>query len=76
VPAFAGSEVARTRSRVAVATRCGSPEEVAQARRDHAAARLEDFIRKTVDQAPPLTSAQRDRLTTLLLTGGAHDAAA
>jgi hypothetical protein len=36
--------------------------------RDHAAARLEEFIRRTVDAAPPLTPEQRDRLAVLLRT--------
>ncbi len=35
-------------------------------RRDLRAARLEHFIRQTVDAAPPLSSAQRDRLAILL----------
>jgi hypothetical protein len=38
--------------------------------RDLRAARLEDFIRKTVAAAPPLTPEQRDRLA-LLLRGAA-----
>lgn len=63
---FAGSEVARTRSRVAVATRLGTPEEQAAARREHAAAKLADYIKRTVDAAPPLTEEQRSRLASLL----------
>lgn len=69
---FAGSEVARTRSRVAVATRLGTPSDVTEARRAHATAKLADYIRKTVDEAPPLTDAQRDRLASLLRGGGAN----
>lgn len=38
-------------------------------RREYAAAKLEDFIKKTVDSAPPLTPEQRARLF-LLLSGG------
>jgi hypothetical protein len=37
------------------------------------AARLEDYIKRTVDAAPPLTAEQRDRLAALLppmSTGG------
>ena len=37
--------------------------------RDLAAVKLEDYIRRTVDAAPPLTDAQRDRLATLLRGG-------
>lgn len=33
---------------------------------DHAAARLEDYIRKTLDAAPPLSTAQRHHLSSLL----------
>ena len=40
--------------------------ETHEARRDLAAARLEQFIKRTVDAAPPLTLAQRDRLALLL----------
>lgn len=65
--------IAKTRSRVGVAHRKGDPKAIAEATRDHAAAKLEDYIRRTVDAAPPLTSEQRDRLT-LLLAGGGRDA--
>jgi hypothetical protein len=40
-----------------------------EARRDAEALRLEDYIKRVVDAAPPLTPAQRDRLA-LLLRGG------
>lgn len=46
------------------------PDRVAAARRDLTAAKLERAIREAVASAPPLTSAQRDRLATLL-TGAA-----
>ncbi len=39
-------------------------------RRALRAARAEDYIKKLVDEAPPLTESQRDRLA-LLLRGGA-----
>lgn len=42
---------------------------IQEARRDLAASKLADYIRKTVDAAPPLTEDQRDRLA-LLLRGG------
>lgn len=44
--------------------------QVLDARRDLAAARLEDYITRTVDAAPPLSSEQRDKLA-LLLRGAA-----
>lgn len=58
--------VARTRALVAVAHRRGNPEEIACAQRDLAAAKLEDYIRRTVDAAPPLSESQRDRLVAVL----------
>jgi hypothetical protein len=48
--------------------RPASPE-LAEARRDLAAAKLKDYITRVVDAAPDLTPAQRDRLA-LLLRGG------
>jgi hypothetical protein len=44
--------------------------EVRDARRDYYATALEDYIKKVVDLAPPLTPAQRDRLALLLRPGG------
>ncbi len=40
-------------------------------RRDLAAVRLEDYIKRVVDSAPPLSSEQRDRLALLLRSGSA-----
>lgn len=37
-----------------------------EARRDAEALHLEDYIKRVVDTAPPLTPAQRDRLALLL----------
>ncbi len=56
----AGRVAALTRSRT-----LDDPELVA-ARRDLSAERLADYIRKTVEAAPPLTDSQRDRLALLL----------
>lgn len=56
------------RARHAALSRRRSPDDpdVLDARRDLRAARLEDYIRRVVDQAPPLTDAQRARLAELL----------
>lgn len=43
---------------------------VTEARRDLKAARLADYISRVVDEAPPLSPEQRDRLA-VLLRGGA-----
>ncbi|MGC4109452.1 MAG: hypothetical protein QM747_03290 [Nocardioides sp.] len=51
-------------------------ELVAAAQRDLAAAKIEDFIQRTVDDAPPLTDEQRNRLAALLRpVAGGGDAA-
>lgn len=57
------------RARVAINTRhhgADSPE-VVEARRDLAAARIEDYIARTVAAAPPLSDQQRMHLARLLL---------
>lgn len=56
------------RAKVAALSRDRSPQDPAllDARRNLKASRLEDYIRRTVDEAPPLTSEQRDRLAVLL----------
>lgn len=50
------------------------PELVA-ARRDLKAAMLAEHVKKVVDQAPPLTAEQVDKIAALLRRGGASDAA-
>lgn len=64
------STVYRARSRVGVAARLGDREAERLARRDLAAEKLAAYIKRTVDTAPPLTPAQRDKLTLLLQGGG------
>lgn len=60
------------RARVASLSRTRSADdpEVLDARRDLRAERLADHISRVVDEAPPLTDAQRDRLASLLRGGG------
>jgi hypothetical protein len=48
---------------------------VANARRAYAAARIEDFARRALADAPPLTDEQRARLGLLLQTGQTEGAA-
>ena len=64
--------VAKSRALVGVAHRRGVASEIEVATRDLAAAKLEDYIRRTVEAAPPLTEDQRDRLALLLRGGGAN----
>lgn len=56
------------RARVASLTRSRTPNDpdLLDARRDLAAARLEDYIRRTVEVAPALSDEQRTRLALLL----------
>jgi hypothetical protein len=56
------------RGAVAVNTRHHGPDDARtlDARRELRAARAEDYIRKLVESAPPLTEAQRSRLAAML----------
>jgi hypothetical protein len=63
------SEWTKTRSKIALTIRHDPAADVTELRRQLKAERLEDYITKIVDAAPPLTAAQRDRLA-LLLQGG------
>ena len=65
-------ELATARARVAALSpkRPDDDPVLIEARRDLNAARLEDYIRRTVDAAPPLSPTQRSRLAALL-NGGA-----
>lgn len=57
-------DVRKLASSKAANTRWGRPTE--SVARELAEAQLEDYIRKVVDQAPPLTDEQRARLSLLL----------
>jgi hypothetical protein len=56
----------QARSRVAHAKRYHPDADHTDLERDLAAANLEAYIRRVVDQAPPLTSGQIERLRALL----------
>ncbi|KLU10621.1 hypothetical protein [Kocuria sp. SM24M-10] len=58
------------RSRVAVNTRYGHTAAANEARQELAAAKLERAINAALATAPPLTDAQRTRLSRLLQDGG------
>lgn len=60
--------VAHQRARVAALTRGRAPDDpdLIDARQLLKEARLEDYIRRTVAAAPPLSDEQRDRLAILL----------
>lgn len=61
-------EALSKRGKVASLTRSRTPNdpELVAARRDLAAANIAEFIKKTVDKAPPLTAEQRTKLAELL----------
>lgn len=62
------------RAQLAARTRWApNKESTLDAQREFRAARAEDYVRRLVDEAPPLTRAQRDRLA-LLLRGRAPQA--
>lgn len=63
------SPVLKARSAVGVATRRGDPAKIEDARRELAAANLEAYIQRIVSEAPPLTSDQVAKITTLLRGG-------
>ena len=56
------------RARVASLSRSRATDDpdLLEARRNLKSARLEDYVARVVAEAPPLTSAQRDRIAALL----------
>lgn len=71
------SETLALRGRVASLSRSRSADDpdLIEARRALAAEKLAAYVAKTVAEAPPLTSAQRDRIAALLRPTKARDAA-
>ena len=67
------AEARRLRGRIAAASRHhpGDSSAIAEDKRQYRYLILEDYIRRTVDAAPPLTHEQRARLAALLTAGGA-----
>lgn len=51
---------------LAATTRHHPNDDVTDLRRDLAAQQIEDYVRRVVDNAPPLTAEQRDRLALIL----------
>lgn len=60
-----------TRAKLANELRRNPDADVTDLRRQLKAERLEDHVKRVLDAAPPLTSAQRDRLAALLASGAA-----
>ncbi|MHC9294186.1 hypothetical protein ACRCUN_17115 [Mycobacterium sp. LTG2003] len=60
------------RGRVAALSRSRPADdpELLEAKRNLAALSLEDYVRRVVASAPPLTDEQRDRIAALLRAGG------
>jgi len=65
---------ASTRFAALTRHRPATDPQVAEAGRDLRAAQLEEHVRRVVDQMPPLSASQRNRLAVLLLGGGSGDA--
>jgi len=61
------------RARVASLTRSRKADdpELVEARRNMRALKLEEYVLRVVDEAPPLTNEQRERIAALLRAGGA-----
>lgn len=57
------------RARIASAVALGDSEAATEARRDYYAAKLADYVQRTVAAAPPLTDEQLDRIAVLLRGG-------
>lgn len=66
---MAPSKVLKARSNVGNATRAGDPIAVAEARRDLAAAKIEQYIARTIADAPALSPDQKAHLAALLRGG-------
>ena len=62
--------VERARHASLTRSRTADDPDLLAARRDLRAARLEDYISKTLAEAPPLTDEQKSALAALLLRGG------
>lgn len=71
------TEARRAQGRHGAAVRHGTPEQIEAAARDHATAKIIDYVRRTVDNAPALTDEQRNRIAAALapFAGGGSDAA-
>jgi|HubBroStandDraft_3_1064219.scaffolds.fasta_scaffold720525_1 hypothetical protein len=65
--AYKGSALAKARSKVAVAHRKHDPDLIVEARRDYAAEKIADYIKRQLAEAPPLSNEQRNDLAELLL---------
>lgn len=62
----------KTRSEIALAKRRDPDADTTELQRRLKAERLEEYIRRTVDQAPPLTAEQRERIACILRTPGTN----
>ena len=63
----------KTRSQIAHTKRRNPNADTTELTRQLKAERLEDYIERVVNAAPPLTAEQRDRIAALLRPAGAHE---
>lgn len=70
-------KISRPRAKIAALSRSRTADdpELVEARRDLKAAKLEDYIRRVVAEAPPLTDQQRELLAGLLRPVPRHQGA-
>ncbi len=68
------ASVTHYRAKVGALSRSRTPDdpEFVDAKRNLRAANLEQHIERVLAEAPPLTPAQRDRIATLVKSGGAR----
>lgn len=67
--------VLKARSDLGNAVRRRDPEQIAEARRTLAAAKLEAYVSRVLAEAPPLTPAQSSRIASMLRGSSGRDAA-
>ncbi|TAP45621.1 hypothetical protein [Arthrobacter sp. S39] len=65
--------ILKAKSQLGVAHRRHNPEAITAARRDLAAEKLAAYVEKIVNEAPPLTREQRDRIASLLAPNAADE---
>lgn len=63
---MSANDLLSSKSALGVASRSGDPARIIDARREHAAVKIQTAIERVLAEAPPLTDEQRDRIAALL----------
>lgn len=69
MPNTMGDDSRRVRAQIAMATRRGDADRLSTLRVEFRTCRAEDYLRRVLAEAPPLTDEQRQRLASLLTAG-------